>query len=129
LRNQTSQNQFYTSRINSGCSRSETKHTLIIWENWVKFMVGTIFGQTLLISWPNTVLPELPSPENYMVNTKEIIYVLIHSYKSGLNNKFKAKINCRSQKLQILPLSRIIFEWKINSTREYSNLSKPILYL
>lgn len=38
----------------------------------------------------------------YVCYKKKMIYVWTYSYTSGLNNKFKTKINCESQKIQIL---------------------------
>ena len=40
----------------------------------------------------------------------------MYSCKSGFNNNFKAKINCKSQKLQILASNRINSTSKINCT-------------
>ena len=45
-------------------------------------------------------------------------------HKSGFNNKFKAKINCRSQKLQILASGRINSTRNINSPSNNPNMIK-----
>lgn len=48
-------------------------------------------------------------------------------YKSGFNNKFKARIHCRSQKLRIVASSKINSTRKINSTLNHLNIIKSIL--
>lgn len=49
-----------------------------------------------------------------------MVFVWIYLCKSEFSNKFKPKINCRSQKLQVIDSSRI------NSTREINyNLNHP----
>lgn len=52
------------------------------------------------------------------------IYVKKIQDSSKKNNKFKAKINCRSQKLQILTSSKINFTSKINSPLNHPNMLK-----
>jgi len=47
--------------------------------------------------------------------------------KSGFINEFKTKINCRSQKLQIVASSGITSINKINSTLNHPNIIKSIL--
>jgi len=45
----------------------------------------------------------------------------MHSCKSGFSNNFKAKINCKSPKLQILASNRINSISKINCTLNHLN--------
>jgi hypothetical protein len=60
-----------------------------------------------------------------------VIYIWIYLCKSGYSNKFKAKINCRSQKLQIVASSRInsTSTNKINSPLIHPNMLKSLLQL
>jgi hypothetical protein len=51
----------------------------------------------------------------------------IYLYKSGFNNKFKTKINCRSQKLQIVASNVINSTKKINSPLNHPNILKSLL--
>jgi hypothetical protein len=56
-----------------------------------------------------------------------VIYVWIYLYKNEFNNKFRAKINCRSQKLQIVVSNRINSTSKINSPLNHPNILIKLL--
>jgi hypothetical protein len=64
-------------------------------------------------------------PDKSELNVKW--YVWIYLCKSGFNNKFNAKINCKSQKLQIVASSRINSTSKINSSLNHPNMLKSLL--
>ena len=53
----------------------------------------------------------------------------MYLYKSGFLNIFKVKMNCRSQKLTILPSSKINSTNEINSLLNHPNMRKSILFL
>ena len=55
-----------------------------------------------------------------------MLFVWIYLCKSEFSNKFKPKINCRSQKAKVIVSSRINSTSKINYNLNHPNIIKSI---